>query len=165
MNKRDHILNGLLLGVGLGFVLHPEGSVETLVTVAAVLVPVVLGAIFPDVDTEFGKHRKTLHNGFVVAALYGYTVYFGNLQYVWIGVLSHFALDVVGSRRGIAFFYPLWDREFGTPFGVTTSSKYASFVTVVVTLLELGVCYALVQYLPGVVSGLDVGSATTLLGL
>lgn len=158
MNKKDHILNGLLLGVGLGFVLHPEGSVQTLVTVAAVLVPVVLGALFPDIDTEFGKHRKTLHNVFVVAILYGYTIYFSNLQWVWIGVLTHFVLDVLGSKRGIALFYPLWDREFGTPVGVTTSSQYATVITVVITLVELVAIYALVHYLPGVVPNVDVAS-------
>jgi len=62
---------------------------------------------------------------------------FGNLQYVWIGVLTHYALDVIGSRRGIALFHPLSDTEYGMPTGVTTSSKYADLVTVIVTAVEL----------------------------
>ncbi|WP_435097014.1 metal-dependent hydrolase [Halarchaeum sp. P4] len=158
MNKKDHILNGLLLGAGLGFVLHPEGSMQTLVTTAAVLVPVVLGAMFPDIDTEFGKHRKTLHNLFVVGILYGYTLYFDNLMFVWIGVVTHFVLDVLGSKRGIALFYPLWDKEFGTPVGVTTSSQYATAITVIITIVELVVIYALIHFLPGVVPNVDFAS-------
>ena len=63
MNKEGHVLNAVLLGVGLGVVIEPSGTVETLRTVVAITVPVTLGALFPDVDTAFGKHRKTLHNG------------------------------------------------------------------------------------------------------
>ncbi|WP_336034670.1 metal-dependent hydrolase [Halobacterium yunchengense] len=152
MNKGDHVLNGILLAIGLGYVLYPSGGVETIETVAAVLIPVVLGALFPDVDTDFGKHRKTLHNLPVLALLYVFPAYFGNLQYVWIGVATHYVLDVVGSKRGIALFYPLSDREYGLPVGVTTVSKYASTVTVAITLLELAVLAAAVhvapQYLP-----------------
>ncbi|MEF8857014.1 MAG: metal-dependent hydrolase, partial [Haloplanus sp.] len=70
----------------------------------------------------------------------------GNLQYVWIGVATHYLLDVVGSRRGIAFFYPLTSREWGLPSGVTTSSKYATPVTVVVTALELAALAAVHVY-------------------
>lgn len=165
MNKKDHILNGILLGIGLGFVLHPSGSVQTLVTMCAAFVPVVLGTMFPDIDTEFGTHRKTLHNVFVLAVLYGYTIYFNNLQWVWIGVVSHLVLDYFGSKRGIAFFYPLWDREFSTPIGVTTSSSYASLITVVITLLELVVIYLLVHFLPGVIGSADVVSKATSLGV
>ena len=48
MNKEGHVLNAVLLGVGLGFVLEPSGTVDTLLTVVAVTVPVTLGALFPD---------------------------------------------------------------------------------------------------------------------
>ncbi|GAA0269259.1 metal-dependent hydrolase [Halobacterium noricense] len=159
MNKGDHILNGILLAIGLGYVLYPSGGVETLRTIAAVLIPVVLGALFPDVDTDFGKHRKTLHNIPVLALLYVFPMYFGNLQYVWIGVATHYVLDVVGSKRGIALFYPLSDQEYGLPVGVTTVSKYASTVTVVITLVELAAIAVVVhvapQYVPtDAVSGL-----------
>ncbi|WP_049936911.1 metal-dependent hydrolase [Haloplanus natans] len=143
MNKEGHVINAALLSVGLGIVLvwptafTASTALETVEMVARLSVPVVLGALFPDVDTAFGKHRKTLHNVFVLGVVAAYPVFFGNLQFVWIGVATHYLLDVVGSRRGIAFFYPLTSQEWGLPTGVTTSSKYANPVTVVVTVLEL----------------------------
>lgn len=151
MDKTGHVLNALLLGVGVGVVLAPAGALSTLRTVAEVFVPVVLGALFPDVDTAIGEHRKTAHNLPVLAIFVAYPVYFGNLQYVWLGVLAHYVLDVVGSTRGIALFYPLSDREFGFPTGVTTASAYAEVVTLVVTALELAVAVLLVHVAPGVV--------------
>jgi len=151
MNKGDHVLNGILLAVGLGYVLHPAGGLETFETIAATLVPVVLGTLFPDVDTDFGKHRKTLHNVPVIAVLYAFPFYFGNLQWVWVGVLSHYVLDVVGSKRGIALFYPLWDEEFGLPVGVTTSSKWATVATVIITVLELAAVAAVLYLAPQVI--------------
>jgi membrane-bound metal-dependent hydrolase YbcI (DUF457 family) len=152
MNKEGHVLNAVLLSVGLGVVLvlptTPSAStaLETVEMIIRLSVPIVLGALFPDVDTAFGKHRKTLHNVFVLGVVAAYPVFFDNLQFVWIGVATHFLLDVVGSRRGIAFFYPLTSQEWGLPSGVTTSSKYANPVTVVVTLLELGVLGAFHVY-------------------
>jgi len=148
MNKKDHVLNGILLGIGLGYVLHPAGDVETLKTVAAVTIPVVLGALFPDVDTDFGRHRKTLHSLPVLAVFVAYPYLFGNLQWVWVGVLTHFVLDVVGSKRGIALFHPLSDTEYGLPIGVSTVSNYATLVTIVITVLELVVVWAGVHYAP-----------------
>ena len=148
MNKEGHVLNAVLLGVGLGFVLEPSATVETLRTVVAVTVPVTLGALFPDVDTAFGTHRKTLHNLPVLAVFLAFPVVFGNLAYVWIGVLTHYVLDVLGSTRGIALFYPLSSSEFGFPAGVTTSSRFANVVTVVVTVVELAAAAALVYLLP-----------------
>jgi hypothetical protein len=150
VNKGDHVLNGALLAVGLGYVLYPSGGVETLRTIAAVLIPVVLGALFPDVDTDFGKHRKTLHNLPVLALLYAFPLYFGNLQYVWVGVLTHYVLDVVGSKRGIALFYPFSPLEYGLPVGVATVSNYATFVTVVITAVELVVVAVVVHVAPDV---------------
>ncbi|MDL0138024.1 metal-dependent hydrolase [Halobacterium salinarum] len=148
MNKGDHVLNGILLAVGLGFVTHPDGSVRTLETIAATLIPVVLGTLFPDVDTDFGKHRKTLHNLPVLAVLYAFPFYTGNLTWVWVGVASHYVLDVVGSKRGIALFYPLSSAEYGLPVGVTTSSKWASTATVLITVLEVGVIAVLIRVVP-----------------
>ena len=148
MNKEGHVLNAVLLGVGLGFVLEPSATVETLRTVVAVTVPVTLGALFPDVDTAFGTHRKTLHNLPVLAVFLAFPVVFGNLAYVWVGVLTHYVLDVLGSTRGIALFYPLSSSEFGFPAGVTTSSRFANVVTVVVTVVELAAAAALVHLLP-----------------
>jgi membrane-bound metal-dependent hydrolase YbcI (DUF457 family) len=146
MNKRGHVLNAVLLVVGLAVILEPALSVETGVRAAELFVPVVLGALFPDVDTAFGRHRKTLHNLLVLGIVMAYPVVFGNLQYVWIGVATHYVLDVVGSKRGIALFYP-WDREFDLPVGVATSSDWADVVTVLITAVELGLLAAIHLYL------------------
>jgi hypothetical protein len=150
VNKRGHVLNAILLAIGLGYVLEPAGDVATFETIAAVFIPVVLGALFPDVDTAFGKHRKTLHNLPVLGIFLAYPILFDNLHYVWVGILTHYVLDVFGSRRGIALFYPLSASEYGSPTGVTTSSRFAEAVTVAITLLELGLFAVLYYYLPGV---------------
>ncbi|WP_257628392.1 metal-dependent hydrolase [Haloplanus salinarum] len=152
MNKKGHVLNAALLSVGLGVVLAAPtaltaaDALAVAETIAELSVPVVLGALFPDVDTAFGKHRKTLHNLFVLGVVAAFPVVFGNLQFVWIGIATHYLLDVVGSRRGIALFYPLTSQEWGLPSGVTTSSKYADLVTVVVTGLEIAVLAAVHVY-------------------
>jgi len=148
MNKRGHVLNAALLSIGLGYVLEPSGDVVTFVTIAEVSVPIILGALFPDVDTAFGRHRKTLHNLPVLAIIAAYPLYFANLQWVWLGVVTHYALDYFGSRRGIALFYPLWDEEFGFPSGVTTSSDRAGLVTVAITAFEVAVAVVLLHVLP-----------------
>ncbi|SHH15849.1 metal-dependent hydrolase [Halobaculum gomorrense] len=145
MNKKGHVLNAVLLAIGLAYILRPSGDMETFVTIAELFVPLVLGALFPDVDTAFGKHRKTLHNLPVLGVIVAYPIYFGNLQFVWIGVATHYLLDVVGSKRGIALFYPVTKTEYGLPVGVTTSSSRADALTVVITLGELA-ALAAVQY-------------------
>ncbi|SFC42680.1 LexA-binding, inner membrane-associated putative hydrolase [Halobiforma haloterrestris] len=145
MNKRGHVLNAVLLSLGLGYLLEPAGNLETFRTIVMIGVPVTLGALVPDVDTAFGKHRKTLHN---LPLLVGFVVFpelFGNLEYVWIGVLTHYVLDVAGSKRGIALFYPVWKKEFGLPLGVPVSSSRSDLMTVFVTALELAIA-ALVVY-------------------
>ncbi|RBI60953.1 metal-dependent hydrolase [halophilic archaeon] len=158
MNRKEHVLNAALLSIGLGYVLHPSGDVETFVSIVEVGVPVVLGALFPDVDTAFGKHRKTLHNLPVLALFYVFPFYFGNLQFVWIGVLTHYALDMLGSKRGLALFYP-YEKEFGAPLGVSVGSSLATTVTLVVTGVELVVA-ALVVY-----RGLVVDAGLAALGI
>ncbi|MFC6826427.1 metal-dependent hydrolase [Halopelagius fulvigenes] len=158
MNKDGHVLNAALLAVGLGVVLSvdptagpvvDDSPTETLLaagrTAVELSLPVVLGALFPDVDTAFGKHRKTLHNLPVLALFVAFPLVFGNLQYVWVGVATHYLLDVVGSKRGIALFYPFSPTEYDLPTGVATSSKWATTVTVVVTAVEL-VALAVVHY-------------------
>jgi hypothetical protein len=165
VNKADHVLNGVLLAVGTAVILGIAPSVglgaetRTLPTatagalagvgllVAEFFVPVTLGALFPDVDTAFGKHRKSLHNVFVVAVFVAYPLVFDNLHFVWLGVVSHLVLDMAGSARGIAFFYPLTSEEFDLPGGVTTTSRYATPLTVAITLAELGVMAAVHYYL------------------
>lgn len=148
MNKQGHVLNAVLLGIGLGFVLEPSGTTETLRAVVAVTIPVTLGALFPDVDTAFGKHRKTLHNLPVLGLFVAFPLLFGNLSYVWIGILTHYILDYLGSRRGIALFYPLSSQEYGFPSGVTTSSRFANVVTIAVTAIELAAAILIVHILP-----------------
>ena len=145
MNKKGHVLNAVLLSIGLGYIFYPAGDVPTFRMIAEVSVPVVLGALFPDVDTAFGKHRKTLHNLPVLAIIYAYPVYFDNLHFVWIGVATHYVLDLLGSKRGLALFYP-YDKEFSLPVGVAVSSKWATTVTVAVTGLELALVAAVVHY-------------------
>ncbi|QAU12583.1 metal-dependent hydrolase [Halorubrum sp. BOL3-1] len=158
MNKRGHVLNALLLALGLGFVLEPGLNAATVEMIAQVTVPLVLGALFPDVDTAFGRHRKTLHSLPVLAVFLAYPIVFGNLQYVWIGVLTHYVLDVVGSRRGIALFHPLSDEEYSLPTGVTTSSKYADLVTVIITAVEIAALWAVHTYVVNL--NLDLSAAT-----
>ena len=145
MNKEGHVLNAVLLSIGLGYVFHPAGDVPTFRAIAEVSVPVILGALFPDVDTAFGKHRKTLHNLPVLAIFYSWPVYFGNLHFVWVGVATHYVLDLVGSKRGIALFYP-YEKEYGLPTGVPVSSKWATTATVLVTGLEVAVVAAIVHF-------------------
>lgn len=145
MNKREHILNAVLLGVGLSFVLTPIGEANTR-QVVALTVPIILGALFPDIDTDIGSHRKTFHNLPVLAAFVAFPIYFGNLQYVWVGVLTHYLLDMMGSKRGIALFYP-FKREFSLPFGVTVDSPHATFVTLLITALELSTVALYTLYL------------------
>jgi hypothetical protein len=144
MNKEGHVLNAVLLSIGLGYVFHPSGDVPTFRAIAEISVPVVLGALFPDVDTAFGKHRKTLHNLPMLAIVYAYPVYFGNLHYVWMGMATHYVLDVVGSKRGIALFYP-FEKEYNLPFGVAVSSEHATVVTVVITAVEVALVAAVVH--------------------
>lgn len=148
MNKRGHVLNAVLLSIGLGILLEPTAELETLERIVAIAIPVTLGALFPDVDTDFGKHRKTLHNLPVLAAFLVFPYYFGNLEYVWLGVLTHYVLDVAGSRRGIALFYPLSSQEYNLPFGVPVSSDRADLVTVLVTVGELLLIAAIVYEVP-----------------
>ena len=151
MNKHGHVLNAVLLAIGLGYILEPTGDIPTFEVIATVGFPVVLGALLPDVDTAFGKHRKTLHNLPLLVALYFWPGWFGTMQYVWIGVLTHYVLDVAGSKRGIALFYPVWDEEFGVPIGVPVNSDYADVMMLAVTAFEVVVAVALVHVLPAYV--------------
>ncbi|SEH39365.1 LexA-binding, inner membrane-associated putative hydrolase [Halopenitus malekzadehii] len=163
MNKRGHVLNALLLAVGVGFVLEPAVDRNTAIKIAQVTVPIVLGALFPDVDTAFGKHRKTLHSLTVLGIVAAYPIVFNNLQYVWVGVLTHYILDLIGSRRGIALFHPLSSSEYSLPFGVTTSSDYADLVTVVITALEIAAFWAVHTYVVDL--NVDVATVSQAIGM
>ncbi len=146
MNKDGHVLNGLLFGIGVGFLLDPSGKETTIISIIEVTIPVTLGALVPDIDTEFGRHRKTLHNLPVLGLFIAFPYVFGNLHYVWLGVLTHYILDIVGSKRGIALFYP-YTQEYGFPTGVATKNSYTNVVTLAITAGELVVVFAVVQAL------------------
>ena len=144
MNKRGHVVNAVLLSVGLAVLLEGSRTLPTLETVLVVGVPVTLGALFPDVDTAFGTHRKTLHNLPTLGVFAAFPVLFGNLQYVWLGVLTHYVLDLCGNVRGMALFYP-WPEEYDVPVGVNVDSPWADVVTLAVTGAELAVVWAVLE--------------------
>jgi len=143
MNKREHVINAVALSVGLAYLAHPAGDAATARAVVGHAVPVVLGALAPDVDTAFGSHRKTFHNLATLGVFVGYPLYFDNLELVWIGVATHFVLDLLGSKRGLALLYPLDSTEFDLPVGVRSGSRYAAGVTLAVTAVELAIAAAL----------------------
>jgi hypothetical protein len=146
MRERGHVVNAVALGVGIGVLLEPSMTVATLWSVLAVAVPVTLGALLPDVDTSFGDHRVHGHNLLVLGSVLAFPFVFGNLAWVWLGVLTHYVLDVFGSKRGIALFYPLSSEEFNLPIGVATSSKWADVMMLSVTAFEI-TCAAGILYL------------------
>lgn len=148
MNKRGHVVNAALLSIGLGYLLEPAGDEATFVTILMIGVPVTLGALFPDVDTAFGAHRKTLHNLPVLVGFFLFPSFYGNLEFVWIGIATHYVLDVAGSRRGIALFFPLSIREYGLPIGVTVDSDWSDLVTLLITAAELAIAAVVLYLLP-----------------
>lgn len=66
------------------------------------------------------------------------------LRYVWLGVLTHFILDVVGTTRGIALFYP-FPREYDLPIGIPVTSRFALAVTLCITAGEIVLVAGLMQ--------------------
>ncbi len=136
MNKREHVINGLALGLGIGYMLEPGTDVETVTSMLEFGVPITMGAMIPDIDTAIGGHRKTFHNLLTLLVFITFPYYFNNLRYIWIGITSHYVLDLLGTTRGIALFYPL-RREFEIPVGVRVNSIFAPLVTVVVTVFSL----------------------------
>lgn len=142
MNERDHVLNALGLSIGIAAILH--GNAPAPINFLAIGVPVILGALFPDIDTSFGTHRKTFHNVATLGAFLVFPVVFHNLHFVWIGVLTHYILDLLGNVRGMAIFYPI-PTEYDIPVGVTVSSPWAGVVTVAVTAFELALAWVVVR--------------------
>ena len=143
MNKRGHVLNALALGVGTGVLLEPSLSLATLRSVVVVGVPVLLGAMVPDIDTVVGTHRKTLHNLAVLATFLAFPYFTGNLSYVWLGVATHYALDLLGNVKGMALLYP-YPEMYDIPVGVPVTSRWADVVTALVTAFELAVVSAVI---------------------
>ena len=140
MNKRGHLLNAALLSVGLSVLAQGHLDVPTVRTLLAIGVPVTLGALVPDIDTAVGSHRKTFHNLLTLGTFAVFPIVFDNLHLVWIGVFTHYVLDLLGGTRGIAVFYP-WPEEYDVPVGVPVDSPWADVVTLVVTGVELAVVW------------------------
>lgn len=143
MNKRGHVVNAVLLSVGLGFILEQSVSVDALVMVLKVAPPILLGALFPDIDTAFGTHRKTFHNVWVLALAVAFPFVFNNLHYVWIGITTHYVLDLLGNVKGMGIFYP-FPGFYDIPVGVNVNSRWADVVTLAVTGFELAILGVLV---------------------
>jgi hypothetical protein len=98
--------------------------------------PIVFGALFPDIDTSCGTHRKTFHNVWVLGVAVAFPFVFGNLQYVWIGIGTHYVLDLLGNVKGMALFHPI-PGFYDVPVGVNIRSRWADVVTLAVTAFEL----------------------------
>lgn len=144
MNKRDHVVNAVVLSIGVGILLAQPLSMGTFEVVIGVAPPIVLGALLPDLDTAFGDHRKTFHNIWVLGFAVSFPHFFGNLYYVWIGVLTHYTLDLLGNRSGMGIFYP-FPGFYDIPVGVNVDSRWAGLVTLLVTAAELAVVFVLVD--------------------
>lgn len=136
MNKRGHVINAVLLSLGVGYLLEPQFSPALLVAIATVSPPIVLGALFPDLDTAFGDHRKTFHNIWVLGLALSFPYFFENLHFVWIGITTHYVLDLLGNIKGMGVLYPL-PGFYDIPVGVNINSKWADVVTLLVTAFEL----------------------------
>lgn len=145
MNERGHVVNAVVISIGVGIILEWSISVGTIVTIAEVTPPILLGALFPDIDTSFGTHRKTFHNVWVLGIAIAFPSLFNNLHFVWIGITTHYLLDLLGNVKGVAFFYPFGE-YYDIPIGVSTSSKWADVVTLAVTTFELGLLAAVVYF-------------------
>ena len=68
---------------------------------------------------------------------------FGNLRFVWIGIGTHYLLDLLGNVKGMAVLYPL-PGLYDVPVGVDVDSRWADVVTLAVTAFELALLGALV---------------------
>lgn len=138
MNERGHVINAVLLAIGVSIILHPIPDRSILVAIPKFGIPIFIGALIPDVDTTFGTHRKTFHNLLTLLVFATFPIIFDNLHYVWIGVLTHYILDLLGNVRGMALFYP-WPKFYDIPVGVPVDSKWTDVVTIIVTVVELGI--------------------------
>jgi hypothetical protein len=147
MNERGHAVNAVLLGIGIGVLLDPSLTAATGRRIVEVGVPILLGALFPDIDTSFGTHRKTFHNALVLVVFAAFPLYFGNLFYVWLGILTHYVLDLLGNVKGMAVLYP-HSELYDVPVGVNVNSRWADVVTVAVTGFELLLAWFVVSEIP-----------------
>ncbi len=124
MNRRDHTLCALLLGVTI--------SICTLSVVPLVLVYV--GSNLPDLDAVVFKHRKTLHNVFsvVIITCVFYSASHG-FWFVGVGMLLHIVLDMC-SKSNVFFFYPLSNKGMGVR-GPRNGTLWSTMLSLIITVL------------------------------
>ena len=86
------------------------------------MLPIILGAIFPDFDIYF-LHRKLLHNLWVISIVSFLLLYFGKLfsLFFFIGAISHLLLDSM-TPMGI---FPFWPISY--KFKIKTKIKTGNF--------------------------------------
>lgn len=144
MNKRGHVLNAVFLAVGFGIMVPIPDAGSPVEAMFIIGVPLLLGALLPDIDTAFGTHRRTLHNLGVLIGFYLWPIVYGNLRYVWIGVLAHYVLDLVAGARGMALLYP-WSREFDLPYTIPYSGWFTDISVLLITAGELVLIYAILE--------------------
>lgn len=146
MNEKGHVVNAVLLSVGISVIAHPRVDLALVVTIAEFGVPILAGSLIPDIDTTFGTHRKTIHNLPTLTVFVAFPLVFDNLHFVWIGVLTHYVLDLLGNVKGMAIFYP-WPVFYDIPVGVSVDSRWADVVTILVSAVELGILAVIVHVL------------------
>lgn len=76
---------------------------------------------------------------------------FGSRRYVWLGVLTHYVLDVAGTTRGIALVYP-FPREYTSRSGFPSRRAFALAVTLCITVVALALVVRLMR-LPASIDG------------
>lgn len=146
MNKRQHLLNGLVVAIGLTII--RVGAFEPVPLVhlfGYLLVPILLGTLLPDIDTEYGKHRKSGHNLFVLGGMMLYPFVFGNLYALWIGVAVHLTADMALSDRGCALLYPFSTREWSLPGTAPRTSTIRTISFSFLCVAQLAALYTLVM--------------------
>ena len=86
------------------------------------LIPIILGAIFPDFDIYF-LHRKLLHNIWIISIASFLLLYFGRMfsLFFFVGAISHLFLDSM-TPMGI---YPIWPLNYR--FKIKTKLKTGNF--------------------------------------
>ena len=141
MNKREHLLNGAIVGGAIGALVNPLHLLVAIPLAAA-------GGLLPDADTHLGTHRKTFHNlpllGILLLGAWFYPVF----VYLPIGVCSHYMLDALCTRRGIALFYPISRQEYQSAGGVTVDDPQAGLATAGMSACQVALAVFLFSLIP-----------------
>lgn len=144
MNKRGHVENAGLLALTVALLMADFDLARMPVALAEFGIPIIIGALFPDIDVTFGKHRATFHNLLVLGGFVAFPIVFENLYFVWIGVLTHYVLDLLGNVQGMALLYP-YPAFYDIPVGVPVNSRWTDIVTVLVTGFEVVILYVYIE--------------------